>query len=388
MKAELKHYSVEDIVAGFIYSELEGKGLHGLSGRLVIQPEYQRHYIYNDGKRDAAVIESLLKGYPLGLIYFNVNGDVLEVLDGQQRITSIGRFVTGKFAMKIDGTEQVFSSLPDTLRNRILGSFLTVYECEGTEPEIRDWFETVNIAGVELNSQEKLNATYSGPFVTAAKAVFSNSSNANMLKWSAYIKGNAKRQEVLREALHWVSSANGLKIDGYLALHRNDTAIDEMKNYFTGVIDWIGGVFIGSPVKEMRGLEWGRLYATYGTKSYDPAKIAADVATLMGDPAVTNKRGIFEYLLGGKTDKKLLVVRLFDDRTKQAAYKIQLDKAQIAAVSNCALCANGDNANRSRIYKLNEMGADHVTAWSKGGSTNADNCELLCTTHNQSKGNR
>src|SRR5665811_1184774 len=106
MKTTLKHYTIKDVVEGFVYNELEAKGLFGLSGKLVIQPEFQRHYIYNDGKRDVAVIDSLLKGYPLGLIYFNVNGDKLEVLDGQQRITSFGRFVTGKFAIQVNGSEQ------------------------------------------------------------------------------------------------------------------------------------------------------------------------------------------------------------------------------------------------------------------------------------------
>jgi uncharacterized protein with ParB-like and HNH nuclease domain len=91
VRTTLKQYTVREVVDGFVYNELEGKGLFGLSGRLVIQPEFQRHYIYNDGRKDVAVIDSLLKGYPLGLIYFNVNGGSLEVLDGQQRITSIGR---------------------------------------------------------------------------------------------------------------------------------------------------------------------------------------------------------------------------------------------------------------------------------------------------------
>ena len=71
MKTELKIYTVEQICDGFEYNELEGKGLYGLAGQLTIQPEYQRNYIYADGKRDVAVIESVLKGYPLGLIYFN-----------------------------------------------------------------------------------------------------------------------------------------------------------------------------------------------------------------------------------------------------------------------------------------------------------------------------
>lgn len=203
MNTELQKYSVEEILKGFVYNELEGKGLFGLAGRLVIQPEYQRHYIYGDGRRDVAVIDSLLKGYPLGLIYFNVNSgnDKLEVLDGQQRITSVGRFVTGKFAIKVAGKEQVFSSLPTNDQQKILDSELLVYECEGTETEIKEWFQTVNIAGVPLNKQELLNAIYSGPFITGAKAEFSNSQNANMQKWASYVKGDPKRQEILAEAL-------------------------------------------------------------------------------------------------------------------------------------------------------------------------------------------
>ena len=183
---------VADICDGFVYNQLEGKGLFGLGGRLTIQPEYQRNYIYADGggKKEQAVIHSLLKGYPLGLIYFNtVAPDRFEVLDGQQRITSIGRYVTGKFAITDNGNPQYFHSLPADQQARILESRLLIYECEGTESEIKQWFETINIAGVPLNDQELLNAIYSGPFVTLAKAEFSNSQNANIQKWSAYVRG-------------------------------------------------------------------------------------------------------------------------------------------------------------------------------------------------------
>lgn len=74
MKTTLRtDITVRDICDGFVYNELEGKGLFGLSGKLVIQPEYQRNYIYANGKKDVAVIESVLNQYPLGLIYFNVS---------------------------------------------------------------------------------------------------------------------------------------------------------------------------------------------------------------------------------------------------------------------------------------------------------------------------
>ena len=388
MKTELHHYTVAETVEGFVYNELEGKGLFGLAGKLIIQPEYQRNYIYNDGKKDVAVIVSLLRGYPLGLIYYNVAGDMLEVLDGQQRITSIGRFVTGKFAIKQDGKEQTFSSLPEEARKKILESDLLVYHCEGEEKEIKDWFDTINIAGVELKPQERLNAIYSGPFVTKAKAEYSNSQNANMQKWSSYIKGDPKRQDILKEALDWVSSAEGMTVDAYMAKHRRDTGITGLKNYFTSVIDWIDGVFIRPPDKEMRGLDWGRLYETYHSESYDAAALDADIDALRADPEVFNNKGIYEYLLGGKTDPKLLDIRLFDQKTKIAAYEQQTQKAKADGESNCPLCALGTDANKTRIYKPGEMDADHVTAWSKGGQSTLDNCVMLCVTHNRAKGNR
>ena len=388
MKAELKHYTVREIVDGFVYNEFEGKGLFGLAGKLVIQPEFQRNYIYNDGKKDVAVIDSLLQGYPLGLIYFNDAGAKFEVLDGQQRITSAGRFVTGKFAILQDGQQQTFSSLAPEERDKIMDSDLLVYVCTGTEREIKEWFRTINIAGVPLNSQELLNAIYSGPFVTRAKAEFSNSQNANLQKWSAYINGDPKRQGILEVALGWVAAAQGIEIDSYLAEHRQDQNISELKTYFTTVIDWVGSVFTASPWKEMRGLEWGRLYETFHATSYDPAKIDAGVQRLMGDPFVNSRKGICEYLLGGEQHPELLDIRLFDDKLKGLAYKRQTDAATAAAASNCPLCAVGVNANKARIYALKEMDADHVTAWSKSGATDLDNCEMLCVTHNRAKGNR
>lgn len=390
MDTELKTFTVAEVTEGFVYNELEAKGLYGLAGELVIQPEYQRNYIYNDGKRDVAVIDSLLKGYPLGLIYFVDAGSNLEVLDGQQRITSVGRFVTGKFAIKRAGREQTIGSLPKEDRDRILDSELLVYVCKGTEADIKEWFQTINIAGVPLNAQELRNAIYSGPFVTAAKAEFSNSQNALQQKWSAYIKGDPKRQEVLQEALEWVSAAQtpAQSVDGYMAAHRADAGIQGLKTYFTSVIDWIGSVFVGVPDKAMRGLEWGRLYETYHGQSYNPKKVDERVQQLLSDPAVNSDKGVFEYVLGGEQDPRLLDVRIFDKATKQQAFNRQTSEANAKGGSNCPLCAHGSNANANRMYKLAEMEADHVAAWSRGGATTPENCEMLCIPHNRSKGNR
>jgi hypothetical protein len=388
MKTTLRtDITVADICHGFVYNQLEGKGLFGLGGKLTIQPEYQRNYLYADGggKREMAVVESLLKGYPLGLIYFNkVAKEKFEVLDGQQRITSIGRFVTGKFAIMENGNPKYFDSLPADQQGRLRESKLLIYECEGTETEIKQWFETINIAGVPLNPQELLNAIYSGPFVTLAKAEFSNSQNANIQKWSAYVKGSANRQEFLERALEWVSKG---KIGDYLSAHRPDTSIQELKTYFNSVIDWVSTVF-KDVLPEMKGLEWGRLYEEHHGTSYDPDKMSEEVKKLAADDSVTNRRGIFEFLLGGRVDTKLLEVRVFDKPVARAAYAKQTQAVAGKKKSNCPLCAVGHGANKARIYNFDEMDADHVTAWSKGGDSSAKNCQMLCITHNRAKGNR
>lgn len=387
-------WTIGDICKGFQYNEYEGKGLYGLSGRLTIQPEFQRHYLYaeNGGKKEVDVIQSVRNGYPLGLIYFSkVGEDRFEVLDGQQRITSLGRFITEKFAwIETDGKPWYFTALNKDEQEKFLNTKLLIYVCEGSEKEIKDWFRTINIVGIPLNTQEILNAVYSGEFVTKAKEEFSNSNNNHINKWSCYISGTAKRQDFLHTALAWISQDAGdsKRIEDYMSAHRNDNNIQELKAYFTSVIDWITSVFDFTPEKDMCGLKWGALYEKYHKNAYDPEAVAAKVRELYEDYYVKNKKGIYEFILGGCQDTRLLEVRCFDEPTKKTVYARQTEEAKAHDISNCPLCALGHDANRSRIWKLSEMDADHVTAWSKGGATNISNCQMLCQTHNRAKGNK
>lgn len=385
MITELEHHKIREICKGFTYDPFEGKGLFGLDGKLTIQPEYQRNYIYEDGGRDSAVISSLLRSYPLGLIYFNKTGPAtFEVLDGQQRITSIGRFVSGLFAIKDEsGMEQFFSGLPKDKQDLILDSELLVYECAGTESEIKEWFKTINTAGVELKPQELLNAIYSGPFVTQGKAEFSNSNNANVAKWRKFVKGDPKRQEIWEAALNWISEG---QIDSYMSKHRHDNDISEVKDHFNSVIDWASMTFTKLR-QEMQGLNWGKLFKEFGSCDYDLEKLNDEVQLLMEDDFISKKSGIYEFLLSNRERTNLLNIRMFPPEVKRLAYEKQNSRAMVEGISNCSYCSIGHASNSNKLWKIEEMEADHVSAWSNGGSTASENCEMLCIAHNRAKGN-
>ena len=399
MKPTLVPRTIREIVTGFTYDENENKGLHGLSGRLVIQPAYQRNYLYGDGKRDAAVVESVLKGYPLGLIYFNVvdaatgpgagTQKMLEILDGQQRVTSLGRYYNGLFSVEDPyGNKRNFMSLSPDMQQKFLDTELLIFECEGTEDKINEWFKTINIAGIPLNDQELRNAVYSGPFVSAAKAVYSNSQNSNQSKWSNFIRGVPNRQEVLEVVLGWVAAKNNQSIDDYMLAHRHDTDCRELENYVDTVINWASTVF---PMvnASMRGLPWDQYYREYHQTGYDPDATMRRAQELLTDSAVNNKRGVFEYILGGEKDKQKLDVRIFPAKMKERVYHRQTKAAEAAGESNCRMCVEDVNdANAKRMYTLKEMEADHVTAWTRGGATDEANCDMLCRKHNRSKGNK
>lgn len=386
MKTELRtDITIGEICQGFNYDAHEGKGLFGWNGKLVIQPEYQRNYIYEQLRMDAPVILSVLRGFPLGLIYFvKRSEDRYEILDGQQRITSLGRFLINKLTINYEGREQKFFSLNEEEQQLIKNTRLTIYICEGTEKEIKDWFQIVNIGGVKLNQQEMLNAIYSGKFVTALKAIYSNSLNPMQQKWGTYVKGDPKRQDIMAVVLDWVSHGNTEK---YMAAHRTDDNIVPVTTYFDSVIDWINTTFITTH-NEQKGLPWGELYERFHNNPYNPIEIDKKVSELMADDAVTDKKGIFEYVLGGCKEPKLLNIRLFDKNTIKTVYAQQTALAKQNGVSNCPFCAQSNGANRTRIWKQNEMDADHVTAWSHGGATDIKNCQMLCKTHNRMKGNR
>ena len=117
----------------------------------------------------------------------------------------------------------------------------------------------------------------------------------------------------------------------------------------------------------MKGIDWGLLYNEYKDQSYNSEKLELEVANLMMDDDVTNKKGIYTYLITGK--EKYLNIRAFTDNQKREAYERQKGK--------CPNCGE--------IFAIEEMEADHITPWHEGGKTTPDNCQMLCRECNRRK---
>lgn len=364
MRIDELHITIEDLVEGY---EDDGEaGVVGYDGHLNIRPKYQREFVYDDAKRDE-VIRSVMSGFPINVMYWAAVGDgEYEVLDGQQRTISICRYVEGDFSVD----SMYFWNLPSDRQAQILNYPLFIYTCDGEPSERLKWFEIINIAGERLTDQELRNAVYAGPWTSDAKRYFSKPSGGAAQLAGDYVTGSAIRQEILETALKWAAAAEGIGINDYMAAHQNDPTAQALWSYFRNVIEWAQAVF-PKYRREMKGLPWGLFYNDQGKRTdLDPNTLEAEVSRLMADEDVTAKKGVYEYLLTGNERK--LSIRAFDKRDSRAAYERQ--------DGICPMC--GEH------FEFEEMQADHIVPWSRGGRTVPENCQMLCRDCNLMKSDK
>jgi len=357
MKIELKEITIKEVANKYKNSDEEG--VVGFGGKLNVRPKYQREFIYKDDKRNA-VIETVKKDFPLNVMYWVKNKDgTFEVMDGQQRTISFCEYIDGKFSLN----NLYFHNLTDTDKEQILNYELMIYFCEGNDKEKLDWFKIINIAGVKLTDQELRNAIYTGTWLTDAKRHFSKTGCPAYGMASDYLKGVAIRQEYLETVINWISDGN---IEKYMAEHQHKPNANELWLYFQDVINWIKAVFPNYR-KEMKGVSFGILYNEFKDKKFDSKKLEKEITKLMLDEDVTKKSGIYEYVL--TRNEKYLNIRAFSEKQKRESYERQKGV--------CKKC--------KKSFEIEEMEADHINPWSKGGKTISENCQMLCKQCNRTK---
>lgn len=368
MNIELKSIPIRDLIAG--YSNDPEIGVRGYNGKLDIRPPYQREFRYDEAQK-RAVINTIMKGFPLNIMYWSVvNDNEYEMIDGQQRTLSICEFYTHDFNI-VDNDRGVlfFNTLTDEEKEQFLNYKLTVYFCSGTDKEKLDWFRVINIAGEKLLDQELRNAVYVGPFVTDARRHFSKNGCPAYKAGGDYMTGKLEEQAYLETILKWAARKDNMTIDKYMAVHQFEPNANKLWSYYMQIITWVRSTFIKYR-KEMKGLDWGALYDEFGDGIYDTAALENQIHDLMEDDEIMKKSGIYRYVLSG--DLRDLSFRTFDKKQKREAYERQQ--------GICVHCG--------KHFELEEMEADHITPWKEGGITVAENCQMLCRNCNRVKGGK
>ena len=374
MNIEPRKIKIRDVFQN--YADNGDDGVFAYGGRLAIRPAYQREFVYNLEQAEA-VIQTVLKGYPLNVMYWVKTGeDCYEVLDGQQRTLSVMQYLKHQFPITLDGKKFYWDALPDDKYNRIMDYEFMIYVCEGAESEKLEWFRVVNIAGEKLTEQELRNSVYTGAWLSDAKLHFSKRNCAAKKLSDKYITGDPNRQELLEKALKGICEFQQIKdITEYMAQHKSDPDADELWQYFQDVIHWTEKIF-PQYYRDMKGLDWCHLYNRYHENYYNSAVMAAEVKRLHEDSFEVQKpKGIYEFLLCRDTDPyagRLLNLRAFEEKDKQAAYSRQN--------GICPVCG--------QHFEYDEMEGDHILPWSKGGKTIGENCQMLCKPCNGKKSDK
>ena len=414
-------FSLRDIAQNYAENNADNSVI-GLNGRLDIRPKYQRQFVYPKDKQEA-VIRSVLSDYPINVMYWvqtgiNLAGEpTYEVLDGQQRLISLCRFIKEPVTVRHNNTLVTYRSLAD---KSIIDNYrhLAVYICEKEDGEDEDtfrekkleWFKTINVVGAKLTQQEIRSALCYGDWVTSAKRYFVFKDNTGTTAYSygtqdghpahKYLsakntektekdkqdeKGNSdvyNRQEIFETILSWKTGdenepGDSEAIELYMKEHQTDPDAKELWNYFTSVMNWVWTLFPEYD-KKMQQVEWGILYNRFhNDRSLSSSILQPRIDELLADVEVQKKENIWEYVLETAHEtpdthdiakERILNLRTFSSKEFKSLRSAQFKKQH----GVCPICMK-------RGFTEEEMQGDHIIPWSKGGKTTEENMQLICS---------
>jgi len=430
MKITPMSFSLKEVAENYYENDADNSVV-GLNGRLEIRPKYQRQFVYPKDKQDA-VVRSVLSDYPINIMYWVQTGEnqagepTYEVLDGQQRLISLCRFIKDPIAIKHEGHLVTYRSLID---KTLIDNYrhLVVYVCEQDEGEDDEtfrrkkleWFETINVVGAKLTRQEIRSALCYGPWVTSAKAYFVHKDNTGTTAFSygsqdghpanKYLssknvektdkdeqeqRGNSdvyNRQEILETILSWktgdgTSAGKAEDIELYMKEHQEYPDAKELWDYFKSVMNWVWTLF-PTYYKEMKNVEWGILYNRFHSdKSLSSSVLQPRIDALLIDSDIQKRENVWEYALDTAHEsasshdvskEKILNLRTFSGKEFKALRAAQYLKQH----GVCPICLK-------RGFKEEEMEGDHIVPWSKGGKTIEENMQMICKSCNGYKNNQ
>ncbi|MGU8718549.1 HNH endonuclease family protein [Clostridium perfringens] len=386
-------------------------------GDLILNPEYQRNYIQSD-KEASKFVESVFLGcvIPEVQLYQDENTSVIEVLDGQQRITSLIRFMDGKYALSgltdlkmLNGF--YYSDLPKELKKKFKNYVLVSRIVKEEDDEYKFFvFGRLNTGSKKLNAQEIRNCIFMGEMLNKAKEISNTSCVKSLFEKAGLSDVRFSRTEFV---LRTLSISLDFPVIKGVASQQINKLLIESKSFSKDKIDELGVKYIQTIklINEYIGDECLRnskneltkvnLEAIFVNlfKFFDKREIIANselVQTVimeviieneeyisLNDKATDNRNGIIGriLILRDKLDEVLCHEKLDKDRVFSFNDKIKLWYSGGKRKRKCPICQN-------EIIDFDLCEVDHIIPWSKGGQTVLENAQLVHSTCNKYKQDR
>lgn len=383
-------------------------------GQIVLNPEFQRNYVYTDD-RASGVIQSILLNMPLGVVYLaELEGKNLCV-DGQQRLTSIMRYINNEFPLKkmdvlTELNGKYFKDLEDDMIDEIYDYSMEVTKIkECTDEQVYFLYEKLNVGSVKLNAQEIRRCVYAGNFNSMLEKLveeedfeffFGDIDNTRLQRIEMLINALA-----ISEKPNYKCSRKKL-LNDYMEAHKayDEKQTESERNEIIRVFRLIKDV-LGDRAFKFKDIEGEKPHKVTNTLFYPifnafknidskDIRLNADkvrealVNLSQSDVCIFNPNGnvngdakgvrysmdrinnIVLDAIGGNTDDRS---RLFPKEWKP----ILMDKQD----GVCGIC-------KQKMLDINETEIDHIKPYSEGGETTFENAQLAHRHCNRSKGNR
>lgn len=398
-------------------SDIDGLHRQYEKGRLLIQPDYQRKYVW-DTTKASKLIESILINIPIPIVYLAATKDgKINVIDGQQRLTSIFSFIEGKFpdgrVFKLSGLQvktelkgKTFKDLDEVEQNKIFDySIRTITFSADSDPDLQyEIFTRLNTGSVSLNEQELRNCVYRGPFNDFIKELATDKDYLKLLG----LNGPEKRMKDVELVLRFIAfyKCTYINYKSPMKLFFNDTMrtnsnIDEIEKkrireaFKRAVINltYLLGdksfcKFKLDPNNHNEGVwEKNKNLALFDILMDSMARI--DTTVLMRhldsvrealiDLMVSNK--VFAESIMIKTSDSVVVKRRFeiwnktlesiikDDKTDTRLFTKEFKQRLYDNNPTCSICGQ-------HINSLDDAAVDHIEQYWMGGKTIPDNARL------------
>ena len=378
---------------------------------IITNPDYQRNYVYDD-KRASLLVESILIGIPIPIIYLCEEAEgTFSVIDGQQRIMSFTRYLKNEFALtglskllRLNGL--YFRDLEKAIQRRLRAKSLKAICLDRDSQALKyEIFSRLNLGAVKLKDQEVRNCIFRGSFNTMLRRIADTDENVKIL----FHHADNKRMEFEERILRFFAMRDFYNVSGtfkdtmnrFMDKHKNDSKeeIAKLEEQYRSVVDAIKQVlgeeaffFQGERASKFNGAVYDSIIIPFSlfpkrTLLMHADKIREGICDLKANDAEYRENVYVGTNAGrrvrGRITKVIEIITRCtgpDTVNEPRCFDTSIRQKLFAENPICAICGN-------RILSIEDCEVDHIIPFSLGGSTSIENAQLTHRTCNRGKSN-